>query len=85
MKPNKNQLDRFKKLYELNCITCGAWGVQIHHITSCGRRLGHDYTIGLCPECHEGKFSIGNAKKSFVAKYGSEMELLEKTNKLLTN
>ena len=72
-----------QKLSEMNCITCGAYGVQIHHICQGGRRLGHDYTLPLCPECHEGKFSIGNAKKSFVAKYGSEMELLEKVNEIL--
>jgi len=61
------------------CITCAAPPPsQAHHITSGGRRLGHYYCLPLCYECHEGKFSIGNSKKSFVAKYGAEMLLLEK-------
>lgn len=52
--------------------------VQLH-----GRRLGHFYGIGLCHEHHEGKFSIGNAKKSFIAMYGTELELCQKMYKML--
>jgi hypothetical protein len=35
------------------------------------------------PRWQEGKFSIGNAKKSFVAKYGTELELLKKVQDLV--
>lgn len=65
---------------------------EAHHITEGGRRMGHYHSIPLCPNyephnyegCHEGKIcSIGNTKKSFIKKYGSEHELLERTWKRL--
>lgn len=62
----------------LPCICCGMFGVDAHHITQGGRRLGHKYTLPLCQNCHEGEFSIGNAKKSFIKEYGTELQLLEK-------
>lgn len=70
----------------MRCCACGRSAPsEAHHITQCGRRLGHYYTIPLCHECHEGKFSIGNAKKQFIAKYGTELELLEKVKSKLLN
>lgn len=75
------------RIKEMDCIVqdrfCGGL-VEAHHITQGGRRLGHFSTLPLCQGHHEGtKLSIGNTKKSFVAKYGSELELLTKVNEIL--
>ena len=70
---------------------------QIHHLVE-GYRLGHDYTIPLCAWCHQGlpdgnlapsrmEYEIGPSlarnKREFTARYGTERELLEKTERLL--
>lgn len=52
-----NQLERkhLEKIKQLDCQACGASGPsEAHHITDCGRRLGHFFTLALCPECHRG-------------------------------
>jgi hypothetical protein len=74
------------KIKSMPCITCDAPPpVEAHHICVGGRRLGHLFTLPLCQSCHEGAFSIGNSKKQFIAKHGTELELLEKVNKRLQN
>jgi len=69
----------------------------IHHIVD-GYRLGHEYTIPLCAMHHQSIPPFGMShrqalekigpaihgqKVDFVAAYGTEMELLETTNRLL--
>ncbi len=69
----------------LPCIACGNPPIsEAHHITSGGRRLGHYHTLPLCFQCHEGTtLSIGNTKKQFIAKHGTEQELLEKIQEII--
>lgn len=99
--PTKAQRLRFARIKWLGCIACrieGAHGVppEIHHITEGGRRLGHDYTIGLCVWHHRGQSelpahmaelrfgpSLARSKRDFVARYGTERELLSHVNDLL--
>jgi hypothetical protein len=79
---SKADKERMALLKTLPCIVCGSSPVEVHHITEGGRRLGHQYTIPLCYFHHEGNFcSIGNTKKSFVDKFGTELEILELLNK----
>ena len=50
--------ERFRRLKEMNCIACGRFGVDIHHVVTNGyRRLSGDWrsTIPLCPWCHRGE------------------------------
>ncbi len=60
-------------------------GVQVHHITKCGRRLGHLFTIPLCFNHHHNQSplaygnSVHKGTKSFEVKYGTQFEMLEKT------
>ena len=89
--------ERFGKLQDLGCICClnersGYRAPDIHHITLTGRRLGHDYTIPLCPYHHRGVIgshevfrgpSLADGKKPFVDYFGTEQELLEQVNKLI--
>jgi hypothetical protein len=64
------------------------------------KRLGHDATIPLCPWCHcalppNGKTrkwalefmgpSLALSSKAFRARYGTDEELLDFTNNLLTD
>jgi len=81
----KAEKERMARLKEMACVACGAWGVDVHHLTSGGRRLGHMFTIPLCVECHRtGKNSIASGRKNFVRFWGrNEMDMLEETNKLL--
>lgn len=100
----KAQRRRFTDLQMVGCICCRLEGIagdghpepaDIHHITMGGRRLGHDYTIPLCPWHHRGVGvaglpdsvleagkgpSLARSKRAFVARYGTEMQLLRMTN-----
>lgn len=67
------------------CVACRKEGFPdtpccVHHIISGQRRMGHLFTIGLCPEHHksDGRIvpSIHNQRRQFVQRYGSELELL---------
>src|SRR5690348_11137198 len=91
MKPTKAQVKRFQALQEMGCIACKLdWVVDvppdIHHLVE-GYRLGHDYTIPLCPYHHRGvrdgspcsvwgRPTLAGDKKAFVERYGTERELL---------
>lgn len=77
---------------DLGCIVCKGEGVdspaEIHHILSGSRRLGEDYVLGLCQIHHRGQINTVQAvsrhpwRREFEARYGTEMELLEKTREL---
>ena len=103
----KAQQRRFLDLQMVGCIACRIEGIaddhrpepaDIHHITMGGRRLGHDYTIPLCPWHHRGVGvaglpdsvleavkgpSLARSKRAFVARYGTELCLLEHVNRHL--
>lgn len=89
------------RLQEVGCIACrirfgmGA-PADVHHITEGGRRLGHDFTIPLCPWHHRGisafpdrvateKYgpSLAKSKREFVGEFGTEKTLLHRVNVLL--
>lgn len=72
------ELKYLEEAHNYGCMACTKMPVEVNHITSGSKRLGHFYAFPLCHEHHEGKFSIGNAKKPFIAKYGSEIEILER-------
>jgi hypothetical protein len=66
------------------CVVC--WNdhgqrtpCDVHHIVEGGRRLGHLWTIGLCPGHHRnnepGKLARHVNKSRFEATYGDEYEL----------
>lgn len=76
----------------LGCIACiltnrGETPAEPHHLLSGGRRMGHLFTIPLCVGHHRikepGKQARHIHKSTFVAAYGTEMYLLEKTKALL--
>ena len=75
---------RFNRLQELGCVACGSTNVVIHHIrkhTGLSSRPDHQDTIPLCPKHHNmSNESIHLNKKLFEEKFGTEKQLLIKTN-----
>jgi hypothetical protein len=84
--PNKAERQWMDSISDLGCVACRADGFQspasVHHITQGYRRLGHLFTIPLCEAHHKGDGkkvpSVHFQKRTFVARYGSELELLHK-------
>ena len=83
--PNKIEREWIDRLQSLGCVACEIDGIddtpgEIHHIISGNRRLGHLFTLLLCPPHHRGDGrqvpSVHFTKRTFVARYGSELELL---------
>lgn len=81
----KTEREWMQRIADLGCIACRKDGTPdtpacVHHIISGSRRLGHLFTIPLCPEHHksDGRHvpSIHNQRRTFAAKYGTELELL---------
>lgn len=79
---------------ELGCIVCRLeWGIHsaadAHHLLRNGRRIDDFYTIPLCPQHHRGglnnEFVVSRHpwSRAFEQRYGTELELLEHTRKLL--
>lgn len=107
---NKEEQARFDAIKEGGiCVACLIRGVErprwpgwidIHHLLSGGRRIGHMATVGLCKWHHAGQppFGWGDAEaleylgpslakgsKPFRAAFGTDAELLTIQNELLTN
>ena len=80
-------------------IVCGkTQAPDVHHLTSAGRRKGHQHTIGACPYHHRGHLN-GQSKqqmsgllgpshawgsKGFHEFFGSDELLLQIQNRILT-
>ncbi len=71
---------------------------DIHHLTSGGRRIGDDHTIPLSPWYHRGVPldglsqaqtaerlgpSLAKSRRDFEERFGTQAELLEKTNRMI--
>lgn len=83
------------KICTMGCIVCrmeglGTTPAEPHHLLlKSGRRMGHMFTIPLCPAHHrghrndEGCVSRHHYRVQFEARYGTEAELLERTRELV--
>jgi hypothetical protein len=74
---------------------------EIHHLVEGRKRLGHQFTIPLSPWFHRGipplhdmrpsdaekqiGPSLARSKREFTCRFGTERELLERTNNLLAD
>lgn len=82
--PTKPGREWMARIADMGCIACKQDGHQspasVHHIVQGNRRLGHLFTLPLCEMHHKGDGrqvpSVHFTKRSFVARYGSELELL---------
>ena len=84
----KDEKHHMGRVAALGCIICGGLA-QVHHIkTHMGGGRDHFKTIPLCARHHVGhgySVSLHDGKKAFEAKFGTELELLEKVRKCLQN
>ena len=94
---NKADRKRLSRVAGLDCIACRLQGTpgtpaEIHHPragTGMGKRAGHQVGIPLCPAHHRGADhprtpSIHLDKLRFIEQFGTEAELLDRVNQLLT-
>jgi hypothetical protein len=91
----KSDRIRFDKLHRIGCICCklagsGYRAPDIHHVLSGGRRIGNKATLPLCPEHHRMPSngtvvgpSLADGSKLFTARWGTQIALLAKVNKLI--
>ena len=88
---------------KLGCCACAELGIpngrniQVHHLLEGNRRLGHNFSIPLCPQHHLGynwqelwgvipealQISISDGRKAWNAAYPSERELWGKVQSRL--
>lgn len=77
-------------IVRIGCCVCirtglGATPGEVHHRLRAGRKLGHRFTLCLCPSHHRGgldnRFIVSrdHNQRRFEARYGSEEELQEWT------
>ncbi len=82
--PTKLEREWMNRIADLGCVACKQDGIEspasVHHIIQGNRRLGHLYSIGLCYPHHQGDGrqvpSVHYTKRTFVQRYGTELELL---------
>lgn len=93
---------RFRELQEVGCIACWQRGIRrdvdVHHLLSGGYRMGHQYTLGLCPYHHRGVLpenmdpytarellgpSLSEEGKAFHDEFGTDNELYALQARLL--
>jgi hypothetical protein len=94
MAKNKTKLEkeRLEIIGNMPCYACYQDGkevnAEVHHIrnigghTGIGKRPSHFHTVPLCVSHHRnGKVSVHLGKKEFVARYGTEQDILKKVNR----
>lgn len=85
--PTAEEARWMSAIVEYGCIACaldGRWHrpAEVHHILRGGRRMGHLYTLPLCPGHHRdgtgdpGLIARHPWKARFERIYGAEMDLL---------
>ncbi len=96
-KPTRYEAERIAAILRLGCVACAQLGLpnvasDVHHIVEGNRRLGHWYTLPLCPGHHRKvwtleqmevipvdiRVSIADGTKAFEAIYGTEREMWSK-------
>ena len=95
MNPTKAEKAHWDKVAQLGCIACLADGyrnplVSIHHINGRTKKGAHIQVLALCAGHHQdgtgndkNMLAIHPFKRRFETKYGTQQELLIKTNQLL--
>lgn len=92
--PTKYEQQRIEAILRLGCVCCAQLdipnvAVDIHHIVVGNKRLGHWYTLPVCPGHHRGvwtaeqieliprdlRIAISSGSKAFAKLYGTEREL----------
>lgn len=92
------ELARNDLIRTMHCMCCALKGdlskkrVELHHIKSGNKRMGHLYTIPLCTAHHRGNRgtrqtlgpAVHDGMKAFVAEYGyTDLQLWQKLQVML--
>jgi len=86
--PTKPEREHMAAVVRLGCLICGA-PAEVHHLLSgagMGQRSSHYQSIPLCSAHHRTGghgVAIHAGKKTWEARHGTELELLERTRELL--
>ncbi len=75
----KRHMERIK---EMDCVLCGASGVDVHHIRSgqgLSQRASNYLVIPLCKSCHQGKNGIHGDRSMLRIFKVEELDLLALT------
>jgi hypothetical protein len=92
MNPTKAEKKQWDRIAALGCIACLQDGifndyVSIHHVDGRTKAGCHKKVLALCGSHHQTGGQEAPAihpyKAQFEAKYGTQLELMEKTAKLL--
>lgn len=70
------------RVAELPCCTCGAEGVQLHHIREgqgMAQRASNWLVVPLCQPCHTGSRGVHGDKTMMKLKKLTEMDMLAMT------
>ncbi len=74
--PTKAEKLRMALIVELGCVACRQFRrdwltpMTVHHLTDCGRRRGHRFTVGLCHWHHQGYAPGGMSQKEAAKRFG---------------
>lgn len=100
-KPTKYEAERIDAMLRLGCCCCAQlalWNVaECQHIVEGNRRLGHWYTLPICPGHHRGVWTsdqvevipplalvaISDGSKRFTKIYGTQRDLWMKVQQRL--
>lgn len=75
--------EHMARVAALPCLVCGAWPVEVHHVTGDKKRRSDFRVIPLCYECHRGSNGYHTTKASWVAKNGPDYLMLDVVAKIL--
>lgn len=84
--PTKAEAEWMDAIVSYGCVACridggGIVAPQVHHMLRGGRRIGHLFTLPLCPGHHQddgsGLVARHPWKVRFESKYGTEAFLLD--------
>ena len=77
---NKEDKELMRRVKEMPCIVCGhPPPSDYHHITDCGRRMGHKFGLPLCYEDHRGRRGFsGMDRGAWDKSLDNQLKLLEK-------
>jgi hypothetical protein len=70
------------RVAQLDCVLCGAAGVEIHHIREgqgMSQRASNFLVIALCPSCHRGPNGIHGDRAMLRIHKMEELDLLAMT------
>jgi acyl-CoA synthetase (AMP-forming)/AMP-acid ligase II len=90
----KKESDHMNSVASLGCIACQIIDIPdspacIHHVREHSGRRDHFKTLPLCPPHHQtgegGVTALHKNKKAFENEFGTQEELLEMVDKLLSN